>query len=53
MPKKGDAEITIPTYQRHQVFETEQEVEIVIVHGEHGNENITKIKCKKNGHQHG
>lgn len=53
MPKKGDGVITIPTYQRHQIFETEQEVEIVIVHGKSGDENITKIKCKKNGYKHG
>ena len=44
---KGDTEITIPTYIRHNVFETDNGVDILIVSGEMGNERLMKIKCRK------
>tara|TARA_E500000318_G_scaffold43010_1_gene40999 strand:- start:3868 stop:4059 length:192 start_codon:yes stop_codon:yes gene_type:complete len=44
---KGDTEITIPTYIRHNVFETDTGVDIIIVSGEMGNECLMKIKCRK------
>ena len=45
--QKGDSEITIPTYIRHNVFETDNGVDILIVSGGMGNERLMKIKCRK------
>lgn len=44
--KKGDSEISIPTYVRHHVFSVENGHDIIIVSGDVGHERLMKIKCR-------
>jgi len=44
--KRGDCEISIPSYIRHYVHPVEDGHDIVIVSGETHNERLMKIKCR-------